>query len=411
MDKQLSKYFEGVLWKTLSSVEADPKTSNQHEFNGVAGLRNLFGTEKVRVTARFIYLCDEDDISSVNGFLTWYNARENHPQRSEYRLYYSESSVMKRAGEGDLVVITRRSNADEYQVAVIVAKKGSTYEHQVAWLFGLDTCSEKSQFKLIDDSSDRSIGIAERRILEELGVIVPTVDEHSIENVLSDFGYTFPSTRELSAYARQNVDVASTDDPDLALLTWMEREESLFQAIERYKVKDRITEGFSTVDDFLKFSLSVHNRRKSRAGFALENHVEQIFKDHQLVYTRNGVTENKSKPDFLFPEITAYHTVDFPASLLTMLGVKSTCKDRWRQVLSEATRIEYKHLLTLETGISEHQTNEMQEKKLQLVVPAPLHVTYRSAQQQWLMSLQDFIHLVASRQTFYHAFTSAPPKL
>lgn len=44
----------------------------------------------------------------------------------------------------------------------------------------------------------------------------------------------------------------------------------------------------------------------------------------------------------------------------TMLGVKSTCKDRWRQVLSEAKRIDNKHLATLEPGISENQTAEMQ---------------------------------------------------
>jgi hypothetical protein len=30
-----------------------------------------------------------------------------------------------------------------------------------------------------------------------------------------------------------------------------------------------------------------------------------------------------------------------------MLGVKTTCSDRWRQVLAEADRIQLKHLLTL----------------------------------------------------------------
>lgn len=81
-----------------------------------------------------------------------------------------------------------------------------------------------------------------------------------------------------------------------------------------------------------------------------------------------------------------------------MLGAKSTLKDRWRQVLSEAVRIEEKHLLTLEPGISENQTNEMQAKKLQLVVPQRLHATYRPAQRAWLMSLVDFVPLVRSRQ-------------
>jgi hypothetical protein len=81
-----------------------------------------------------------------------------------------------------------------------------------------------------------------------------------------------------------------------------------------------------------------------------------------------------------------------------MLGVKSTLKDRWRQVLSEAVRIDTKHLLTLEPGISENQTDEMQAKKLQLVLPKQLHSTFRLSQQAWLMSLTAFLQLLKQRQ-------------
>lgn len=81
-----------------------------------------------------------------------------------------------------------------------------------------------------------------------------------------------------------------------------------------------------------------------------------------------------------------------------MLGVKSTCKDRWRQVLAEADRIDDKHLLTLETSISTHQTDEMAAKRLQLVLPRGLHQTYTPAQQAWLMDVATFTDLVRSRQ-------------
>ena len=82
-----------------------------------------------------------------------------------------------------------------------------------------------------------------------------------------------------------------------------------------------------------------------------------------------------------------------------MLGAKSTCKERWRQVLSEAARIENKHLFTLEPGISLNQTSEMISNQLQLVVPTPIHESYHSDQQDWLMNLAEFIDLVASRVT------------
>ena len=84
--------------------------------------------------------------------------------------------------------------------------------------------------------------------------------------------------------------------------------------------------------------------------------------------------------------------------MLTMLGAKRTCKDRWRQVLSEANRIANKHLLTMQPSISQHQTDEMKDANLQLVVPRSLFNSYQPAQQSWLMDVKGFIELVKSRQ-------------
>jgi hypothetical protein len=81
-----------------------------------------------------------------------------------------------------------------------------------------------------------------------------------------------------------------------------------------------------------------------------------------------------------------------------MLGVKSTCKDRWRQVLVEARRIEHKHLLTLETSISQHQTDQMRDEKLQLVLPRGLHETYSPSQRKWLLDVASFNSIVRERQ-------------
>ena len=81
-----------------------------------------------------------------------------------------------------------------------------------------------------------------------------------------------------------------------------------------------------------------------------------------------------------------------------MLGVKSTCKDRWRQVLSEADRIRDKHLLTFEAAISANQTREMKYNHLQLVVPETIHNTYTERQQEWLMNVTEFIEMLQFRQ-------------
>jgi hypothetical protein len=74
-----------------------------------------------------------------------------------------------------------------------------------------------------------------------------------------------------------------------------------------------------------------------------------------------------------------------------MLAVKTTCKDRWRQILNEAARIRRKHLLTLQEGISEGQFQEMTEAEVQLVVPAPLIARYPRDIQPHLQSLERFI--------------------
>ena len=103
------------------------------------------------------------------------------------------------------------------------------------------------------------------------------------------------------------------------------------------------------------------------------------------------VTENKAKPDFLFPDFGAYHDPEYPKEKIFLLGAKTTCKDRWRQVLSEGDLLDRKFLATLEAGISSFQTDEMIAKNLQLVIPAAIHGSFSEAQKRWLYTMADFI--------------------
>ncbi|MCO5179241.1 MAG: type II restriction endonuclease [Candidatus Promineofilum sp.] len=97
-----------------------------------------------------------------------------------------------------------------------------------------------------------------------------------LEKILDKFGRRFPQRPEFSAFARSTMPEANPiDDPDSALLDWLNREELLFPNLERYLLKEELMNGFVTngeadVDKFIKFSLSVQNRRKSQAGQALK---------------------------------------------------------------------------------------------------------------------------------------------
>lgn len=402
----LSEYFDGVAAKRLSAVEADRTRSNQHEYQATKSMLTFMGKplESTRIPARFLYLTDDDsEAIAEDAFLTLYDSRKDQPHRSsEYRFYFPTTSVSLCAAEGDLLVIAKRHDGG---LLVVVAENGSSVAAQIEWLFGFtDLAHPGFSVKSELESEQDRIAFASRFILENIGVVVEASADNYLDAMLEKFKGKFPTTREFSAYARSTLkDLNPVEDQDGVLMAWMEQEEILFRTFERHLIADRLATGFSgdmgvDIDGFLSFSLSVQNRRKSRVGLALENHLELLFTECGIQYKRTAITENKAKPDFIFPGVEAYHDPAFDALRLTMLGVKSTCKDRWRQVLAEADRIEHKHLLTLETSISRHQTDEMQAKNLQLVLPRGLHKTYTPEQQAWLMDVSAFTVLVRERQ-------------
>ena len=406
----LSQNFQGVALKRLSAVEADANRSHQHEYNGVEGLKALLGEPegKVPYPTRFLYLTDHDDQPvSDDGELTWYDARqrarvERQVMRWEYRLYFPSNQVMRCAAEGDLLIVAKRSG--DAGLLLVIAQKGSTIERQLVWLFGYDDLSH-SGFSVkseLETDQDR-IGIAASLVLQSIGVEIEDEAPNYLDEMLRRFGGSFPTTLVFSEYARSTLsDIAAEDDADAAVVAWMQREELLFRTLERHLLSDRLqslqVDHKIDPDAFMKLAMSFQQRRKSRAGSALENHLEAVFGAHGVTYSRTAVTENNLRPDFVLPSIQHYRDATFPATRLTVLAAKTTCKDRWRQILNEAARVEIKHLLTLEPSISENQTAEMRLESVQLVLPLSLHATYAATQRPWLMSMKMFIELVAARQ-------------
>lgn len=400
----LSQYFRGVAAKLLSAVEADPGSSNQHEFNGVSRLKLILGVDKRTMPARFVYLSDEQEAPvTSDGFLTWYDARESHATRTEHRLYFPTTTVSEKFRAGDLFVLGLRP--DDTALCV-VAEGNSTRANQIRWLFGIES-EQLSGFMVTDESAADGVGLeyASRLILDEIG-IEPEPESGAqglLEKVLEKFGPVFPSTRDFSGFVREISGLDPRDGADDVLMGWMNLEEAAFRALERHVIAERLQSGFMNtagvdVDGFISFSLGVQNRRKSRAGFALENHLEAIFVANGIRHTRTAITENKSKPDFIFPGINEYKDHQFPSAQLTMLAAKTSAKDRWRQILGEADRIKAKHLITLEPGISENQTDEMKARSVALVLPRNIHSSYSTAQRTWLLDVEAFIQCVLSRQ-------------
>lgn len=401
---QLSDYFEGVGVKRLSAVDAEPKKSNQHEVGTTKEMRNEFlgETNQQKFPAIYIWLGGDQEGFTEESWATHYDSRLKNPDRSpEWRLYYPSNPVTEAMKAGDTLFLAKDQGGVLW---FIVAPEGSTSEQQLFWLFGLRPEGKSFVSREFSDE-EPELDFAARFILDEIGVEFEEPEADKLDSIIEKFGTIFPKTAEFSDLARLTLpEVRAEDDPDAALIAWLDHEEALFRRLERRVVSTRIEAGFmnedgTDVDGFISFSLSVQNRRKSRMGHSLENHLAAVLRAHDIRHVRGAVTEHNHKPDFLFPDLETYRVAPTEGDpRLTMLGAKSTCKDRWRQVLAEAEKISRKHLLTLEPGISEPQTNQMEASNLQLVVPAPVHGSYTDTQRGWLWSVRDFIGEVRNRQ-------------
>lgn len=231
-------------------------------------------------------------------------------------------------------------------------------------------------------------------------------EQAAMDEFINGLTVDFPSSGVMSSaarmitYASLNNGSLTVTDPDKAILQWTDQEYKLFRALEQARYGQIVANGFSTVDDFIALANQVLNRRKSRAGKSLEHHLAAVFDENQIQYTAQAVTEGNKRPDFIFPSEAAYHDFSFPVSRLTSLAAKTTCKDRWRQILNEADRLRdgRKYLCTLQQGISAMQMDEMESEKVTLVVPRAYISTYPRDKQERMWPLHKFVSYVKELQ-------------
>ena len=233
-------------------------------------------------------------------------------------------------------------------------------------------------------------------------VSAETQEKLSIQEFINSLDVDFPASDVMSAAARA-IEEKTYDhieyirlNPDEKIISWTNMEYTLFRALEYARYGEIITKGFQSVDEFVRVSNVVLNRRKSRAGKSLEHHLSAIFDGNCIEYSSQAVTEGNKKPDFLFPSQEAYHDHGFSVDYIVSLAAKTTCKDRWRQVLNEADRLKDKpkYLCTLQQGISGAQMDEMQAENVILVVPKPYIATYPKDRRDRIWTLARFVQYV-----------------
>ncbi len=216
----------------------------------------------------------------------------------------------------------------------------------------------------------------------------------------------FPPAFELAYHSRDCYNKAFEitlqsvlENPDNCLINWLDAEFQLFKVIENDRYAVRIQEPFSSVSDLVETANTILNRRKSRAGKSLENHLAEIFYKFDLSFESQVITEHNKRPDFVFPGQEAYLDPKFDTSKLCILAAKTTCKDRWRQVLNEADRVTTKHLFTLQQGISSNQLEEMIKYNVQLVVPRNYLSSFPKAYRSRILTLGSFLKYLGRLQS------------
>mgnify|MGYP001073310413 CR=1 FL=1 len=329
---------------------------------------------------RFVTIKWQNDFNTSSRFIYYGTGTRN-----EYRItrfgkgfpFLTEDNV------GNLLIISHIQD-DEYEGFVL-----ETDEDFEAFFVSVNIDASETN-KLIPKTNSISV---EDSLLVCFNAFINTLDNK------------FPATFAMAENARNCYNTsygvtlkAILSNPDKHLLHWLEAEFELFKTLENNVYAGQIGSLFKSVEELVIFANTVLNRRKSRAGKSLEYHLEDIFGISGLKFNTQVVTEGNKKPDFIFPNIESYHNFQFDQSKLIFLASKTTCKDRWRQVINEADRIQTKHLFTLQQGISKNQLEEMYSHDVCLVVPKPYIGTFPEEFRDRIWSLGYFIEYTREKQ-------------
>lgn len=368
-----------VFCKFLSENDVGKTKSHQ---GGIYIPKNsykiLFKTPGVKGNNKehFVTIKWQNDFETDSRFIYYGNGTRN-----EYRItrFGRKFPLLHDDNVGDLFIFVKES--DDYYLAYILSTDDDIDNFLEA--FGM---SSSDTNRLIHDNPE----LSERVDLEIL-----------FQKYINALPKGFPSTQDISYTARklyEQFEKTSRElELDRLLLNWLKIEYDLFKAIENDRYSKEVPKLFSSVDEFIGYANTILNRRKSRAWKSLEHHLKEIFLRSHLPFESQVVTEDKKKPDFVFPGADAYHDPAYNDEKLIFLGAKTTCKDRWRQILNEADRIRYKHLFTLQQGISKNQLEEMYKNNVILVVPEPYLGSFPKVFQDRILTLSKFVGFVKAR--------------
>jgi len=354
-----------IAVKRIVEVEVAPASSHQHEFNAGRLRTELgFGTEKRQGTMRFFFYKADDEAPVVaeQGF-TLYDAREAHETRTEWRLYYQGEEVATHSKAGDLVLMLRPASPSTDLVAVVI-RSGTRVEREITrQLLAEGVDSVKADIAFIDSQVLNREGIESllapfRHAETEQPPLPYDYRTHNLYTEAIQSG-EIPSTAVMAAGAHEVLEQVFPHglDPDEFIEQALSAESELFFAIED-SIGNRelvLMMGRDGIDfaRLMEFALSYSQARRSRRGESLQNHFAKLLDKLHIPYTAQCLTERGETPDFIVPGREAYHDARFPEERLRMVGCKTKVRERYRQWLKEADRVQTKYGLCVDDTLSD----------------------------------------------------------
>lgn len=375
-----------AIVKFISANDAGVTRSHQAGFYLPKGIFPRFTTVQAtkgengeeNVTIRW------HDGTETDSTVKWYGKET----RSEYRLTRFGKDFPWRSAErvGDLLVLVPAGVPSTFNAYVLSAEEDIEETLTSLGLSGTDSSLAEV---FLADSVPTEAEDHDSCILRRFAEFVESLTGFPTTDVMAD------KTADVEELCRGKYLGKLPVDARLARL--LEDEYNLFRMVERRFCLSEIAGPFTSVERFLSTAATLMNRRKSRSGKSLEKHTARLLREASIPF---DLTPNvPGKPDFIIPGRSAYEDPAYPVDRLFMLAVKTTCKDRWRQVTREAPRVPVKHLLTTQKGISVPQLEEMRDAGVTLIVPMGIQKFYPDAglRPAEILTFDGFIGSVRSR--------------
>lgn len=375
-----AQHYGKAILKFISANDCGLTGSHQAGFYLPAAAWQLyspFPPKKGQLNKSAVRIVWQGGQHETQSVVTWYGRKT----RDEYRLtcfgrsfpYLTDESV------GDLLVLIPKDL--ENFLAFVIDLPDDIEDIQTA--LGLDVVGTWAVY----DPAQAETGPSEEDCIDR--------QFRAFASSLSDFPLMaeFPiKTREALLACVRGFEKKRIDDKLLAL---MQTESRLFRLVERQLCAKQVNRLFKDIDDFVKTAATIMNRRRARPARSMESHVQYLLKDADVPF--DALRMSDGEVSLLIPGRREYDNRRYPSDKLFVVGVRNTCKGRWWQITQDARRVSWKHIITIQEGISATQLAQIHKAKVSLVVPKKLHKRYPRVKGIDLLNLEMFINTVRKR--------------